>query len=64
MRRSQSGVAYQEVLIIVLRDFEQLEGTTENVLAYSLYMTCLRGNTHFPSFLASSHPQLHNHDAF
>ena len=36
MRRSQSGVAYEEVLIMVSRDFEQLEGTTENVLAYSL----------------------------
>ena len=39
------------MLIVVLRDFEQLEGMAENVLAYSLYMICLGGNTHLPSFL-------------
>ena len=39
------------MLIVVLRDFEQLEGMAENVLAYSLYVICLGGNTHLPSFL-------------
>ena len=39
------------MLIVVLRDFEQLEGMAENVLAYSLYMICLGGNIHLPSFL-------------
>ena len=39
------------MLIVVLRDFEQLEGMAENVLAYSLYLTSLGGNTHLPSFL-------------
>ena len=34
------------MLIVVLRDFEQLEGMAANVLAYSLYMICLGGNIH------------------
>lgn len=62
--KSQLGAVCEAVLIVVLRDFEQLEGMAESVLAYSLYRTGLRGNTHFPVFLAFSHPQLYNHVAF